>query len=203
MKNPLQFNLVIGYISIGSSFRQVKHIIDLTKQHTNLSKVGYISEGRIATYARVVCAINLQTIFNILNNDSVWAFSLANDASTYYGKSYFDNRIRFHLNGVLYNINAIAIPMFDWHTSENIFNLVSTFLDIVFPNWRSKLIGIGSDGANVMTGHMQGVVTRLEQQVQGKFWAKVLNLSGGIEPVQGADDITSRISNLSYPTGSR
>ena len=96
--------------------------------------------------------------------------SLANDASTHYGKSYFDNRIRFHLNGVFYNVHAIAIPMFDRHTSENIFNLVSTFLDIVCPNWRSKLIGIGSDGANVMTGHMQGVVTRLEQQVQGKLY---------------------------------
>ena len=60
--------------------------------------------------------------------------------------------------------------MFDRHTSENIFNLVSTFLNVVCPNWRAKLIGIGSDGANVMTGHMQGVVTRLEQQVQGKLY---------------------------------
>ena len=52
--------------------------------------------------------------------------------------------------------------MFDRHTAENMFNLVSTFLDIVCPNWGSKLIGVGSDGANVMTGHLKGVVTRIE-----------------------------------------
>ena len=60
--------------------------------------------------------------------------------------------------------------MFDRHTAENMFNLVSTFLDIVCPNWRSKLIGIGSDGANVMTGHLKGVVTRIEQQAEYKLY---------------------------------
>ena len=100
----------------------------------------------------------------------VWAFSLANDASTHFGKSYFNNRIRFHLNGVLYNVHAIAIPMFDRHTGENMFNLVSTFFDVVCSDWRAKLIGVSSDGATVMTGHLQGVVTRLEQQAEYKLY---------------------------------
>lgn len=40
------------------------------------------------------------------------------------------------------------------------FNLVARFLDVVCPRWRTQLIGIGSDGASSMTGHLQGVVTR-------------------------------------------
>ena len=80
----------------------------------------------IANYARVVCAVNLQLLSNILNK--AWAFSVANDSSTHYGKSYFDNRIRIHHDGDILNIHAIAIPMFEGHTGENMFNLITTFL---------------------------------------------------------------------------
>jgi hypothetical protein len=85
-------------------------------------------------------------------------------------KSYLDNRIRFHLNGIIYNIHVLAIPMFDRHTGENMFNLVDKFLNIICPNWRVKLIGVGSDRANSMTGHLKGVVTRLEQEAVFKMY---------------------------------
>ena len=116
-----------------------------------------------ANYARIVIPCNLQVMFNILNSKkrNCWAFSIANDASTHYGKSYFDNRIRIHLDGKLHNIHALAIPMFEHHTGENMFLLVSRFLDVVCPHWRMQLLGIGSDGASSMVGHLQGVVTRL------------------------------------------
>jgi hypothetical protein len=60
--------------------------------------------------------------------------------------------------------------MFDRHTGENMFNLVDKFLHIICPNWRVKLIGVGSDGANSMTGHLNGVVTRLEQEAVFKMY---------------------------------
>ena len=129
-----------------------------------------VNDTDVANYARTVCAINLQAITLILSNESIWAFSLANDASTHYGKSYLDNRIRFHLKGVLYNIHILAIPMFDQHTGENMFNLVNKFLNIICLNWRAKLIGVGSDGANSMTGHLKCVVTCLEQEAVFKLY---------------------------------
>lgn len=170
IKNPMQFHLVIDYVGAGLSFRQVNNVIQTTKKHTNLTTIGSIIEIGVANYARVVYAINLQALSTIINDNRLWAFSLANDASTHFGKSYFDNRIRFHLNGVLYNVHAIAIPMFDRHTGENMFNLISTFLDIVCPYWRAKLIGVGSNGANTMTGHLRGVVTQIEHQVEYKMY---------------------------------
>ena len=42
------------------------------------------------------------------------------------------------------------------------FNLSVKIFDALSPSWRSKLIGIGSDGANVMTGRFNGVVTCLQ-----------------------------------------
>src|SRR5437667_1600341 len=72
-----------------------------------------ITHSTTANYAGIVCALNFQRLADILNNTSIWAFSLANDSSTHYRNFYFNNRIRFHLRGILYNIDAIAIPMFD------------------------------------------------------------------------------------------
>jgi len=120
----------------------------------------------VASYARIALACNLQLLSTILDpkNRSCWAFSLANDGSTHFGKSYFDNHIQIHVNGKLYNFHAIAIPMFEEHTGENMFILVSHFLDVLCPRWRMQLIGIGSDGASAMIGHLQGVVTRLAKE---------------------------------------
>jgi len=96
--------------------------------------------------------------------------SLANDASTHYGMSYFDNRIRFHRDGILYNVHALAIPMFEQHTSKNMSNLVARFLDIVCSDWRAKLIGVSTDGASAMTGPVKGVATRIEKEAKYKIY---------------------------------
>jgi hypothetical protein len=43
----------------------------------------------------------------------------------------------------------------------NIFNLITKFMDALYSKWRSKLIGVLTDGENIMTGCHAGVVTRL------------------------------------------
>ena len=59
----------------------------------------------------------------------------------------------------------LAIPMYDRHTGENMFKLVSDIFDIICPTWRTKLIGMGSDGASSMVGEYSGIVTHIEQEV--------------------------------------
>jgi len=140
---------------------------------SGLSRIGSLKDTTVAGYARIVLARNLQLISTILDpkNRSCWAFSLANDASTHYGKSYFDNRIRVHINGKLHNFHLVAIPMFEQHTGENMFVLVSHVLDVLCPRWRTQMIEVGSDGANAMIGHLQGVVTRIaKESANNKFY---------------------------------
>ena len=72
----------------------------------------------------------MQLLSNTL--DKAWAFSVVNDSSMHYGKSYFDNQIHIHHDGDILNIHA-TIPMFEQNTSENMFNLVTTFFDIICP----------------------------------------------------------------------
>ena len=75
----------------------------------------------------------IATILNPHKNRSTWAFSLANDASTYYGKSYFDNCIRVHIDGKLHNYYLVAILMYEQHTGENMFTLMMHVLDVICP----------------------------------------------------------------------
>ena len=128
-------------------------------------ELGTINDTEVSNYARVVCAINLGKLSAILNDNLTWAFSLANDSSTYYGKSYLDKRIRFHRNGVIHNVHFLAIPMFESHSGEYMFQLVRDVFDIICPTWRRKLISMSSDGASAMTGGYQGIVTRIEREV--------------------------------------
>jgi hypothetical protein len=50
--------------------------------------------------------------------------------------------------------------MFDCHTGDIMSTMVSKFLTVPCPNWTIRLLGLTSDGARNMTGHVVGVVTR-------------------------------------------
>jgi len=70
----------------------------------------------------------------------------------------------------LYNIHAMAIPMFERHTGEAMLKLISNFFDIVCPIWCTKLVGVSTDGASSMTGPSKGVLIRLEKEAQHKIY---------------------------------
>jgi len=78
-------------------------------------------------------------------------------------------RICICVNGILSNLHLVAIPMFERHTAENIFNLIVRFLDALNGTtmiWYAKLMSVPTNGENRMTGCHRGVVTRLEQAAE-------------------------------------
>jgi hypothetical protein len=78
-------------------------------------------------------------------------------------------RIYICVNGILSNLHLVAIPMFERHTAENIFNLIVRFLDALNGAtmiWRGKFMSVSTDGENRMIGCHRGVVTRLEQAAE-------------------------------------
>ena len=150
--NRDQFRLVVKNLSGGVSFRQcvrihddIKEVLGITFKlrqlstrliRTGVSRIGNLTDMKVASYARIVLARSLQLITTILDprkNRSAWAFSLANDMSTHYGRSYLDNRIRVHVDGKLHNLHLIAILMYEAHTGQNMFHLVVRILDVVCP----------------------------------------------------------------------
>lgn len=99
------------------------------------------------------------------NNISKWTLSLKNDVSTHRDSSYLSNHIRFHLHDQFHDIHTTNIPMFEWYIGLNIYLLITRFLDIVYPHWQQKLIGLTAGDASVMTGQFKGVITRVEKYV--------------------------------------
>ena len=166
--NVTQFSLIVSQVSNGSTFRLCANVIQSTKEILDLAELGNICERKVIQAVRVTCAINFNVIRSLL--DFIWAYSIAIDGGTKGSVPYLDIRLRFVFGGKLHNIHLVALPMHDSHTGENMFLLVSRFLDALNPNWRSKLLSVASDGASSMLGRFQGIVTRLDNVCLGGFY---------------------------------
>jgi hypothetical protein len=138
--------------------------MDCTRAESGLGICGGCSAVVASNYTRLVCAYCLQTLSDVLRQ--VWAFSIALDGSIHQGMSYVNVRVRFHFASKLLNLHLMAIPLFDRHTGENVFDVLVPFLDAVFPSRKKKCIAVSTDGARSMTGRSEGVVSRFHEVCQ-------------------------------------
>ena len=83
--------------------------------------------------------------------------------------SYLDVRIPVTVKMNVYNFRLLAIPLFESHTGENIFNILVQFLDALCTSWRDILVSSLTDGARSMTGRIQGLATRIGDCTTGKL----------------------------------
>ncbi|ETN17945.1 hypothetical protein PPTG_05603 [Phytophthora nicotianae INRA-310] len=164
IKTPFRFNLAIQHMSARLSFRQAATVIQQHYQATGNNKLYGMTDTLASTYARYLVAISFQRIGELMANSYMWVFAFASDISTHYERSFMDQRLRLAVDGVLVNIHLLAIPVFERHTAIVQFNLISTTLDVLYGQWRDKMIGVASDGENTMTGRHAGVVTLLENE---------------------------------------
>jgi hypothetical protein len=79
--NPLRFWLSIDHVKVGLSFRQAAADITQQRYHTKNVKLMGISDHMVGQYVRVLLAVALQLVSNVICNTSVWAFSLCVNAS--------------------------------------------------------------------------------------------------------------------------
>ena len=147
----------MDYVGAGVSFRQA-----------SVARLAGVTELSVGRWLRIVCAVNLDRISRVLKR--VWAFSIACDAATHQGLSYFDVRLRITINGFLYNLHLMAIPIHDRHTAEVLFGLIVKLFDALRSQWRIKLISNSTDGAAVMTGRIRGISTRIRTEVAPGYY---------------------------------
>ncbi len=163
--NNMCFFLAIDYVGCGMSFRQTAVAIRHAKDRLKMQKLGGINDHNVGQYVRALVATNLNKIADLLLHPSVRAFSIVGDGSMHRNNLFFEMRICICVNNILSNLHLVAIPMFERHTAENIFNLIVHFLNALNGAtmiWRAKLMSVSTDGENRMTGCHRGVVTRLE-----------------------------------------
>jgi hypothetical protein len=126
------------------------------------------SRHDVANYIRIVCVVNLKRIARHLRH--AWAFSIALDSATHQSTLYLDVRFRIFMPTFynIVNLHAVALPMFDWHIGEVMFQMVVSFLDVLRPGWKVHLLSVSSDGARNMTGRVSSVVTRLSNTMHNE-----------------------------------
>ena len=164
----LHFDMIVSYISVGISFHQCSRLLQLSKEISGLGSLQIISIEKVIQVVRFACASDFEIIRSVLKH--VWAFSIAMDGGTKVSVPYLDVCLRFILNGNLCNVHLVALPMYESHTGENTFLLITKFLDALCENWRKKLISVSTDGASNIHGRHKGAVTRLDQICLDRFY---------------------------------
>jgi hypothetical protein len=164
IKNFLRFDLIIRHVSVGLSFRQTSKVIEQHRLVTKNAKLNGLNDHMVGQFVRVLLAISMQIISDVLTDLAIWVFSLAADVSTHLGVPLLDQRIRVCMKGVLYNLHLILVPFFERHTAQNYVKLIKILLNTMSPSWHEKVISISSDGENTMTGRHASVVTLLENE---------------------------------------
>jgi len=164
IKNSLRFDLAIQHISVGLSFRQTSKVIEQHRSATKNAKCSGLKDHMVGQFVRILLAVSMQIISDVLTDPTVWAFSLATDANTHLGVPLFDQRIHVCVKGMLYNLHLVLVPFFERHTAQNYVKLIKILLNTVSPSWHEKVISISSDGENTMTGRHASVVTLLENE---------------------------------------
>jgi hypothetical protein len=81
----------------------------------------------------VARAVALEIITDSLSRVS--GFSIILDSSTILGMSYLDVRVRFIIKSTNFNFHMLAIPLYDHHTGEHMFDVLVKFLDAVYSQW--------------------------------------------------------------------
>lgn len=165
INNILQYDYVKKLVALGMSFNQIAETITHTRETLQDVRLGYCSRGKVSDICYQICGETFEIIKRVLESPQVWAFSAAFDAGNKEDVPFLDSRIRFVLDGILFDLNLAAIPVYEAHNAQNFFGKVKTLFDVVCWLWKQKLIGFGSDGASVMLGRRTGLVTRLRQEL--------------------------------------
>ncbi|KAF0775103.1 hypothetical protein AaE_001197 [Aphanomyces astaci] len=161
IKNVPHFELATDFMAIGMSFRQITAEIIKTHTRTKNAKLAGISDYMVTGFARMLAAVGLQVMSDLLISNESFAFALAPDSSSLYESSYLNIRLRVAWGSVLFNLHAVVLPMYERHTANYYISLIVRTLDTIAPIWRDKLLGFNYSTSNTMTGRHSGVVTQL------------------------------------------
>jgi hypothetical protein len=128
------------------------------------TRLAGLNDHEVGKMVRVHVGANLQVLSDVLNDDEVWAFSLAGGSTTHFNTSFFNVRIRTCVRGVLFNVHLVCVSFFERHTAINIFKMICKLLDHLCALWRVKLVSVSTDGENTMMGWLGGFVTLMVKE---------------------------------------
>lgn len=111
----------------------------MSREHLGqASKLGYVPRNDASSLARITCALSLEMLSELLRRE--WTFSIRIDASTdSYDNSLLESHVRLSTEADICNFYVVAIPMYDNHNGEAMFELLNHFLTAIDSRWRQKM----------------------------------------------------------------
>uniref|UniRef100_M4BT51 Uncharacterized protein n=1 Tax=Hyaloperonospora arabidopsidis (strain Emoy2) TaxID=559515 RepID=M4BT51_HYAAE len=88
IKNVMRFNLAMGHVWVGLSFRQTASAIEHAGDHKKTAKLTVLNDKIVGQYVRVLVEASLQDISDMMGDMSVWAVLLAFDSSMHRDQSF-------------------------------------------------------------------------------------------------------------------
>jgi hypothetical protein len=88
----LKVNMIVKFVAVGVSFRQARRLYQTVKEETGMGVLGNITDKEVSNICRTICAINLQSMKELLKD--CWAFSIGLDGGNNAGSAYLDIRMR-------------------------------------------------------------------------------------------------------------
>ena len=102
------------------------------------------SDSIISKYAQIACAINLQKVYEML--EEACTFLVALGMSTQMSTSYLYIHIRLQLNrqGII-NLHLLSVPVYERHTAVVIFDTAAKALSVLCLLWKDITIDVLTD----------------------------------------------------------
>lgn len=160
-----RFKMVLGFISMGASFRSSSRFVNVAQTVCQTSFLGCCSECICVTYARITCACSYQAMLEITSG--CWGHLIELDVGHDQSTSYLDLRIWLCGKYIkLVGFQAIAISPLFKITAKTKFSLCSKLLAVIETLWHSKLVSVGTDDYCTMTKRVFDVQTPFKQAAE-------------------------------------
>jgi hypothetical protein len=166
---------LVELVKAGLSYRQVSEVVAPARSKISgaCSLFKPVTRQTASTYTRLIAAVGFDALSSIIKH--AWAYSLAADASSLiHGVASFSIRIRVPLvdtkKSSLHNLHVVAPPLQGSHTGATMFSLTAEAMGALDPRWRTKLIGVTSDGAANMAGRFSGWQKLLQDACESPFY---------------------------------
>jgi hypothetical protein len=116
INNALQFEYVVSLLAASLTFRQISRVLRENRERLGCaSKTGCVTDGEASSFSRIVCAVGLQILSDLISRS--WAFAVSSDVSIdAFGQSHLDVRLRFpgvEVGDDLLSFHLLAISLFN------------------------------------------------------------------------------------------
>jgi hypothetical protein len=170
VSHPRRFQFVTGMLAGPRSFRSIAETTRLIKVSEGMA-LGFpvATPTDVSDIARQVGGIYLASLSALLRSSNGYALACDGGEDNTSIK-YFDIRVRLFVKGKSVNLHVCVLPESESATGLFMYKTLDTVMTAMDVLWKSKVIGINTDGASAMTGWSAGLASRVVEAASSECY---------------------------------